>query len=315
MELLRIESGLAGIGQSSLPEYFIRPGSIARSPGELYTLSVRAKSSIENFRGSPGEGRKPGLRDYGGGDILFEGAWLVERAFASSLQVLELLCVPSRRTWAENLIGQSSLSGSGQGISLRILAESEISGFAGYPFHRGALATAKRPPATDIDSILALSARVSGTILVLPETRDPENLGACFRNAAAFGCPALLIGPDCPDPFSRRILRVSMGSVLSIPWARISSPAELTRFREAGYSLAASVLDPEARDIRSWTPPPRLALLLGNEAFGLSDAWLETCDLRLTLPMAPGVDSLNVATAGAIFLYTLSERRSSPVDH
>ena len=108
-----------------------------------------------------------------------------------------------------------------------------------------------------------------------------------------------------PDPLCRRVLRVSMGASLQLPWARIGGPEEFRALALQGFVSAASVLDPNALDLRSWRRPDRLALVFGNEAFGLSDPWLNACDLRVTLPMRGGTDSLNVATAVALFLYAL----------
>ncbi len=275
----------------------------------MYTRPVRYTHSRSAHGNLPDAGRAPEIHIPDNEYLVLEGAWLVERAFASSLEMIEILCVPARKAWAVALMERQPSSGYERAPTLLVLSEGELSDRIGYAFHRGVLATARRPAGMKVDDILAQSVSEECTILVLPETLDPENLGACFRNAAAFGCSALLIGPNCPDPFSRRILRVSMGAVLSLPWARMSSPDDLGRFGEEGVSVAACVLDDGANDIRCWDPPSRLALLLGNEAFGLSSSWLASCDSRLTLPMASGVDSLNVATAGAVFLYALSQRR------
>jgi tRNA G18 (ribose-2'-O)-methylase SpoU len=206
--------------------------------------------------------------------------------------------VPAREAWARSLLGPS--------LAPTVLPEAEIAALAGYRFHRGALALATRPPEPSPDEALpAGSGR--GTILVLPGTADPENLGAAFRNAAAFGCAALLLGAGGPDPLCRRVLRVSMGASLRLPWARLGGPEELAAIAAArGYAVAACVLDPGAADIRSWPRPERLALVLGHEATGLSKPWLAACGERITLPMPAGTDSLNVATAAAVFLYALA---------
>jgi tRNA G18 (ribose-2'-O)-methylase SpoU len=176
---------------------------------------------------------------------------------------------------------------------------------AGYAFHRGVLAVARRPKESSPSEALALS-ETSPSLLVLPELGDPENLGSAFRNAAALGCGALFLGPGGPDPLSRRVLRVSMGASLSLPWARLGEPTDMRTIREHGYIAAACVLDPEAMDVRSWERPEKLALVLGNEAFGLSPTWLAACDRRITLPMQGGADSLNLATAAAVILYALA---------
>jgi TrmH family RNA methyltransferase len=99
-----------------------------------------------------------------------------------------------------------------------------------------------------------------------------------------------------------------MGASLSLPWARLGSPAGLALLEERGYKIAACVLDPGASELRSWEAPARVALVLGNEAFGLSGPWLGSCADRLTLRMPGGTDSLNVSTAAAIFLYELAAR-------
>jgi tRNA G18 (ribose-2'-O)-methylase SpoU len=223
--------------------------------------------------------------------VALEGAFLIERAVAAAMDFEAVYCVPAREAWARRL-----------GLEPRVLAEARIAEIAGYPFHRGAYALARRPAALALPDILPTRPGPS-RILILPESGDPENLGASFRNAAALGCSALLLGPTGPDPYSRRALRVSMGACLSLPWARLASPAGLRELSARGFSVAACVLDPEARSVREWEVPKRLALVLGNEAHGLSGAWLEACSDRVTLPMQGGADSLNVATAAAVLLY------------
>jgi tRNA G18 (ribose-2'-O)-methylase SpoU len=238
------------------------------------------------------------------GPVTLEGAFLIERAIASGLAIKSLYCVPARESWARALLGDS--------LEPSVLSEAAISTQAGYAFHRGAFAQARRPPEYVLEDLFpasAASSAIPSTILVLPEIGDPENLGAAFRNAAAFGCSALLLGPAGPDPYCRRVLRVSMGSSLSLPWARLRGPEGLVALSRMDYTIAACVLDPEAEDIRSWAKPDRLALVLGNEAFGLSEAWLKACESRVRIPMLGGTDSLNVATAAAIFLYELSQSK------
>jgi tRNA G18 (ribose-2'-O)-methylase SpoU len=229
--------------------------------------------------------------------LALEGALLIERALSRGLTLERLYCVPAREAWASALAGERPVP--------TVLPEAEISAIAGYAFHRGAFALARRPPEASLGEILP-SARARTTFLVLPEIGDPENLGSAFRNAAALGCAAILLGPRGPDPLCRRVLRVSMGASLRLPWARLAGPEELRGLGRNGFTLAACVLDPPAEDPRSWSRGERLALVLGNEAFGLAAPWLGACGTRLTLPMAGGTDSLNVATAAALFLYALA---------
>jgi len=216
---------------------------------------------------------------------------------AVGLEIEALYCVPARESWAKNLAGGT--------IKAMIMSEAAISEIAGYGFHRGAYALARRPHALSVDEAIPRGSE-RATILVLPELNDPENLGAAFRNAAALGASGLLLGPGGPDPLCRRVLRVSMGSSLRLPWARMGGPEALKDLEEKGFRAAACVLDTDALDLRAWKRPARLALVLGNEAFGLSDPWLAACPARITLKMLGGADSLNAATAAAIFLYALA---------
>jgi tRNA G18 (ribose-2'-O)-methylase SpoU len=231
------------------------------------------------------------------GLIALEGAFLIERALAAGFEFEALYCVPARESWAKGL--------SVGAIEATILPEAGISEIAGYAFHRGAYALAHRPPALSPAEAIP-EGKGFATVLVLPELGDPENLGAAFRNAAALGCSALLLGPTGPDPLCRRVLRVSMGSSLRLPWARLAGPEAFAVLAERGFRATACVLDADACDLRAWARPRRLALVLGNEAFGLSEPWLEACPDRITLTMLGGADSLNVATAAAIFLYALA---------
>jgi tRNA G18 (ribose-2'-O)-methylase SpoU len=241
-----------------------------------------------------------------GGFVALEGGFLIERALAAGLELTELYCVPAREAWARKLVEAAG----GRSPEPKLLAEADMADIAGYPFHRGAYALALRPAPRRAEDFLPAADSAEGSpamVLVLPELCDPENLGAAFLNAAALGCSSLLLGPKSPDPLCRRVLRVSMGASLSLPWARLEGPEGLAILATRGFSLAACVLDAAAEDLRSWKRPTRLALMLGNEAFGLSDPWLEACSRRLTLPMMGGTDSLNLATAAAIFLYALAQ--------
>jgi tRNA G18 (ribose-2'-O)-methylase SpoU len=237
------------------------------------------------------------------GLVALEGAFLVERAIAAGLEIEALYCVPAREAWAESLGGGA--------VAAKVMNEAGISEIAGYGFHRGAYALARRPPALPLSEALPEGSG-RATVLVLPELGDPENLGAAFRNAAALGASALLLGPSGPDPLCRRALRVSMGSTLRLPWARMSGPGDFAALKEKGFRAAACVLDPEALDLREWARPERLALVLGNEAFGLSEDWLAACSDRITLRMLGGADSLNLATAAAVFLYALAPNQEDP---
>ncbi|MCU1426143.1 MAG: rlmB [Actinomycetia bacterium] len=169
----------------------------------------------------------------------------------------------------------------------------------GFDLHRGAVATADRYPLPSVRSVLAGATRVG----VLERVNDHENLGGLFRNAAAFGIDALLLCPQSSDPLYRRSVRVSIGHVLTVPWTRAAPwPAALHELQAEGFRLVALTPAADALPIDDLVPAAgeKLALLLGAEGPGLSAETLERADLRVRIPTAPGVDSLNVSVAAAI---------------
>ena len=144
-------------------------------------------------------------------------------------------------------------------------------------------------------------------VVVLENLTDVDNLGALARHAAAFGADALVLSPRCADPFYRKAIRVSLGAVFGLPIVRAESwPGDLEVLRRDGVAVVGAVVEAGATPLARFTPPARFALLLGAEGPGLSAAARACCDHLVTIPMSPGADSLNVATAGAIFLYALT---------
>ena len=145
-------------------------------------------------------------------------------------------------------------------------------------------------------------------VLVLEDIVDHTNVGAVFRSAAALGVAAVLVAPRCADPLYRRAIRVSMGTVFQVPWTRIDPwPGGVSLLRELGFTSAALALrdDSVGLDELAADPPDRLALILGTEGDGLSHRTLAEVDLTVRIPMLGGVDSLNVAAAGAVAAWAL----------
>jgi tRNA G18 (ribose-2'-O)-methylase SpoU len=174
----------------------------------------------------------------------------------------------------------------------------------GFLMHRGALASMHRPPLLPVDEVLRDARRV----VVLEDIVDHTNVGAIFRAVAGLGADAVLITPRCADPYYRRAVRVSMGTVLQIPWTRLEEwPQGAAQLHDAGFEIAALALDDGAVDLAAYAqhPPDRVALLLGTEGDGLSPAGLAAADTVVTIPMSRGVDSLNVAAASAVALWAL----------
>jgi tRNA G18 (ribose-2'-O)-methylase SpoU len=166
----------------------------------------------------------------------------------------------------------------------------------GFDLHRGAVASAERWELPDAHAVLRDARRV----VVCERVNDHENLGVLFRSAAALGVDAILLDRECADPLYRRCVRVSIGTVLTLPWTRINV---LTDLQDCGFECIALTPSETAGDIGDVEWPARAALLVGAEGPGLSDAWLEAADQRIRIPMHNDVDSLNLASAAAIACY------------
>ena len=181
----------------------------------------------------------------------------------------------------------------------------------GYNLHRGALAAMHRPPLAAVADLI----RDARRIVILEDIVDHTNVGAIFRSVAGLGADAVLITPRCADPLYRRSVRVSMGTVLQVPWTRLPEWGEAAPLlHAAGFHLAALALSDEAVSLDRFAadPPERLALILGTEGDGLSALAISAADTVVTIPMLHGVDSLNVASASAVALYAL--RVPAPAD-
>jgi tRNA G18 (ribose-2'-O)-methylase SpoU len=175
----------------------------------------------------------------------------------------------------------------------------------GFHVHRGALAAMQRPELPSVAELLA-TGRGGGParrVAVLEDVVDHTNVGAVFRSAAALGVDAVLVSPRCADPLYRRSVRVSMGTVFQVPWTRLEPwPDGLGALRAQGFTVAALALtdDSISLDALVASIPDRLALVLGTEGDGLSRGAVEAADVVVRIPMAGGVDSLNVAAASAV---------------
>jgi len=171
----------------------------------------------------------------------------------------------------------------------------------GYKLTRGILCAMERPPLLTADAVVQSARRIA----VLEDVVNPTNLGAIFRSAAALGMDAVLLTPGCSDPLYRRSARVSMGTVFQVPWAFLDRP--LGYLRELGFKTAAMALKENTLSVDDsrLKQEPRLAVVLGTEGEGLTDAAIAQCDYTVKIPMYHGVDSLNVAAASAVAFYEL----------
>lgn len=184
----------------------------------------------------------------------------------------------------------------------------QLTELTGFHMHRGAIASMHRPPEPAVEDLLATSQRV----VILDDLSDHTNVGAIFRSVAALGADAVLLTPACADPLYRRAVRVSMGAVLQVPWARLPHWREAgPLIRDAGFEIIGLGLSETAEDLENFVLnlPDKFALVFGSEGPGLSRQAVGASNRIVTIPMEHGVDSLNVATSAAITLWAV---RSAP---
>jgi tRNA G18 (ribose-2'-O)-methylase SpoU len=189
-----------------------------------------------------------------------------------------------------------------------IVTEDLAEQVTGFHVHRGALASLHREQRHSLEQLLAQQ-----RLVVLEDIVDHTNVGAILRNAAGLGWDGALLSPRAADPLYRRSIKVSMGAVFSLPWARLvdwrNAPHLLSA---AGFLTVALSLAPDAVELSELaatiTSQSRIAVLLGTEGAGLSTRWSDGAAVRARIPMSAGIDSLNVAAAGAIACYALSAR-------
>jgi tRNA G18 (ribose-2'-O)-methylase SpoU len=255
--------------------------------------------------------------------FVVEGRLAVERLLASDYTVRSLLVDDHQVSSADRLVTTTRARGAPVFVGTRAV----VAGTVGFALHRGIVAVADRPSPTPGGRLLTHAAGTAAPggvrplVAVLEGLNDHENIGALFRNAAAFGVAGVLLDPTCADPLYRRSVRVSVGHVLHVPFARLDPwPIALDRVRAAGFAVAAMAPHPpgdsgrpvltlaELKARMSDPGHPRgLALLLGAEGGGLTDAALAASDAVVSIPMAGGVDSLNVATAAAVAFHALTD--------
>jgi tRNA G18 (ribose-2'-O)-methylase SpoU len=232
--------------------------------------------------------------------VIAEGTSVVERLARSPYRIRAVAGVPSKLAALAPVLA-------GRDYPVYQLDKWTLSDLVGFRVTRGVLASADRPEPTAAERLV----RTASRFVVLEAINDFENLGAIFRNCAAFGVDAVLLDPRCADPLYRRSVRVSMGHVFGVGFATLPGPwpESLAVLATAGVRLLALTPRPAALPLTAVEPAGRWALMLGAEGPGLSEAALAAADAWVRIPMAAGVDSLNVATAGAVALARLVSDR------
>jgi tRNA G18 (ribose-2'-O)-methylase SpoU len=255
-----------------------------------------ADPRVDDFRDLAVADRRPD-RPGGRGLVIAEGSVVVRRLLRSAYPVRSVLGLPGKLEEPASELRDSEVP------CYAVTAET-FAAIVGFHLNRGVLGLADRAPAPTVAELLSSA----DNIALAEGVENQENLGALFRNAAAFGIDGVLLGPGCADPLYRRSVRVSMGHVLGMAFTRVPNlPGATSRLREAGFTVAAMTPSVDATPIRRLRAA-RVALLLGSEGFGLTPEALAGADLAVRVPIVPAVDSLNVATAAAIAFYELTAR-------
>ena len=233
------------------------------------------------------------------GLFLAEGEKVVRRAVEAGYRPRSFLMA---ERWLDGLADVID----GTDAPCYVVSEALAEEVTGFHVHRGALASLARTPLPSLADVL-VDAR---SVVVLEDVVDHTNVGAVFRSGAAMGFDAVVLSPRCADPLYRRSVKVAMGAVFSLPWTRLPDwYAALPTLSARGFRTVALTLGDGAVPIEDAVRGvDRLALVLGSEGHGLSERWERSADVRATIPMAPGIDSLNVAAASAVACYVAARR-------
>lgn len=251
-----------------------------------------ADPRLDDYRDLNSSDRRPDLPG-GKGLVIAEGVLVTQRMLGSRFSPISLLGVDRR-------LAELSEDLAGVDVPFYRTTADIMAQVVGFHLNRGVLAAAHRPPELCIEDVL----RGARTVAVLEGVNDHENIGSMFRNAAGLGVDAILFGAAVADPLYRRAVRVSMGYVLRVPFAQVPEwPRGLNLLRDAGFQLISLTPNPAAVPLAEAMTGDKVAVLLGAEGPGLTEHAMRATDIRARIPMAPGADSLNVATAAAMAFY------------
>lgn len=225
-------------------------------------------------------------------------------------------CVPVSLLTDERLINgavKGIIDRLGEDVPVYTAERDVLTDITGFELTRGALCCMKRPELPSVEEICRGARRIA----VLESVADATNIGALFRSAAALNIDAVLVTPTCCDPLCRRAIRVSMGTIFQVPWTRIGSVQSdwpekgMAALRELGFKTVAMALTDKSVSIddEALMAEEKLAIILGTEGDGLAKSTIASCDYTAKIPMSHGVDSLNVAAAGAVAFWQLAKTR------
>lgn len=243
------------------------------------------------------------------GIFIAESFKVIERALEAGMDPVSFLVTPRWEAETERLLERYGIDPE---VAVFVAPEQELRKLTGFNLTRGALCACRRPRLPSVEQVLRNARRIA----VLEGIVDHTNVGAIFRSAAALGVDAVLVTPTCCDPLYRRSVRVSMGTIFQVPWTRIGTDSSswpqpgLSSLHDLGFTTAAFALSDDSwrLDDERLVGIDRLAMVFGTEGDGLQRKTIEGCDITVRIPMANGVDSLNVAAASAVAFWHLCRR-------
>ena len=239
------------------------------------------------------------------GLFIAESPMIIQRALDAGYEPLCALVEDRSEEFVINTLEQSGLGLPGcDGLSIYAAPLEELKKITGFHLTRGILCAMRRKRLPALEEILCDARRV----VILDRVMNPTNAGAIFRSAAALGMDAVLLTKGSTDPLYRRAARVSMGTVFQIPWTFLDSwPEDIGVLKEKGFTVAAMSLTDDSVSLRDVKvlPDDKIALVMGTEGPGLPPATVRACDISIRIPMAHGVDSLNVAAASAVAFWSI----------
>jgi tRNA G18 (ribose-2'-O)-methylase SpoU len=275
------------------------------------TVTDPADPRLDDVRDLNSSDRRPDLPG-GKGLVIAEGNLVVPRLAASRFPVRCVVGFPEKlRELQDAATADGAVARGLEGVPFYAVDRGTLAEVAGFDMHRGLVAAADRVPEPPLEEVLdGLTDDNPGSrvIGVLEGVGDHENIGALFRNAAGLGVGAVLLGAGCADPLYRRVVRVSMGHVLRVPFAHIPGRPTtwqhgLTDLRDRGYRVVAMTPSTDTTLAGAVAGADKVAVMVGAEGPGLTEHAMRAADVRAKIPMAPGTDSLNVATSAAIGFY------------
>ncbi|MGD9688632.1 MAG: TrmH family RNA methyltransferase [Phycisphaerales bacterium] len=258
---------------------------------------VRERQLAAEFlpRSAPGTG-PAGTPEAPFGKFMAEGEVVFRRLVESRFRTLSVLCTPARAPMVAALVAALNPE-----PPVYVIERPALERLVGFHLHRGLIAIGAREAPADPITLI----RHPGAYVILEDLTNHDNVGAVFRNAAAFGARAILLSPRCADPLYRKSIRVSVGHALHVPFAWLDSwPEGLATLTQAGIHLVALSPGNPGQALREWSWPraARVGMMFGSEGPGLSDGALQHALDRVMIPMNAGVDSLNVAVTSAVVL-------------